>query len=87
MSSDTDSEAQQVVQAAPRAGAFFSLFLITVEVVTARKEEVGGAETHEMDILGPQTDEGVTSIGLAVSSRDDNFVLLQDPGGKATFLR
>jgi hypothetical protein len=31
----------------------FSLFLITVEVVTARKEEVEGAETHEMDNLRP----------------------------------
>jgi hypothetical protein len=26
----------------------FSLFLITVEVVMARKEEVGGAETHDV---------------------------------------
>ena len=30
----------------------FSLFLITAEVVTARKEEVEGGETHEMDIVG-----------------------------------
>jgi hypothetical protein len=35
----------------------FSLFLIAIdgEVVTARKEEVEGAETHEMDILRPHT--------------------------------
>ena len=33
----------------------FSLFLIIAEVVTARKEEVEVAETHEMDILGPHT--------------------------------
>src|ERR1700679_3198930 len=29
----------------------FLSFLITLEVVTARKEKVEGAETHEMDIL------------------------------------
>ena len=30
--------------------------------------------------------EGVTTIGLAVASRDDYVVLLQDPGEEATLL-
>ena len=54
MSSVIDLEAQQVAQATPPAGTF-SLFLITVKVVTACKEEAEGAETHEMDRLGPRT--------------------------------
>jgi hypothetical protein len=36
--------------------------LITAEVLTARKEEVEGRETREMDILGSLTGKGVTSI-------------------------
>ena len=40
----------------------FSLFLITVEVVTARKEEVVGTETHEMDNLGPDTSSVATPL-------------------------
>ena len=63
MSSIIDLEAQQVAQATPPAGAF-SLFLITVEVVTASKEEAGGAETHEMDRLGPRT----SSVASPLSS-------------------
>jgi hypothetical protein len=39
----------------------FSLLLIIVEVVTARKEEVEGAETHQMDILGPHTGSAVSA--------------------------
>ena len=90
----------------------FSLFLINVEVtvVTARKEEVEGAETHEMDILRPRASrvasslrslstgqdindaaqpvisrvEGLTSIAFAVASRDNYFILLQDPGEAAS---
>ena len=54
MSSVFDLEAQQVAQAAPRAGTF-SLFLNTAEVVTACKEEAEGSETHEMDGLRPRT--------------------------------
>ena len=54
MSSVIDLEAQQVAQATPSAGAI-SFFPITVEVVTACKEEVEGAETHEMDRFGPCT--------------------------------
>ena len=62
MSSVIDLEAQQVVQAAPHAGAF-SLFLITVEVVTTPKEEeVEGAETCEMSILGPHTSNIASSL-------------------------
>jgi hypothetical protein len=42
MKSVIDLEAQQVAQAAPHAGAFFSFFLITVKVVTfARKRWKG----------------------------------------------
>jgi hypothetical protein len=48
----------------------FSLFLITVEVVTARKEEVEGSETHEMDILGPHT-SSVASSRRSVSTGQD----------------
>jgi hypothetical protein len=48
----------------------FSRFLITFEVVTARKEEVEGAETHEMDILRPHT-SGVASSLRSVSTGQD----------------
>lgn len=70
MSSVIDLEAQQVAEAAPRAGAFFSLFLITVIVVMGRKEEVEGAETHEMDTLGPNT-SGVASSLQSLSAGQD----------------
>jgi hypothetical protein len=50
----------------------FSLFLITVEVVTARKEEVGGAETHEMDNLGPHTSNVATPLRSVSTGQDIN---------------
>jgi hypothetical protein len=73
MSSIIDLEAQQVAQAAPprRVPVRFSLFLITVEVVTARKEEVEGAETHEMDIQGGPHTSGVASSLRPVSTGQD----------------
>ena len=61
MSSVIDLEAQHVSQAAPRSGAF-PLSPITVEVVTDRKEEVEGAETCEMSILGPHTSNIASSL-------------------------
>jgi membrane protease subunit (stomatin/prohibitin family) len=70
MNSDIDLEAQQVAQAAPRAGSFFPLSH-PLKVVTARKEEVGGAETHEMDMLGPHTSIIVSSL-RSVSGQDIN---------------
>ena len=39
-------------------------------MVTARKEEVEGAETHEMDILGPHT-SGIASSLWPVSAGQD----------------
>jgi hypothetical protein len=72
MSSVIDLEAQQVARAAPCAGAF-SLFLITVEVVTACKEEVEGAETHEMGILGPHTSSIASSLqSVSTTGQDIN---------------
>ncbi len=50
----------------------FSLFLITVEVVTARKEEVGGTETHEMDNLGPDTSSVATPLRSVSTGRGIN---------------
>jgi len=47
----------------------FYLFLITVEVVTAHKEEVEGAETHEMHTLGHRTSAG--SVARSVSTGRD----------------
>jgi len=52
LSSAVDLEAQQVAQVAPRAGA----------------EEVGGAETHEMDILGSHTNSVASSLRLVSMS-------------------
>ena len=69
MSSAVDLEFGQVDQAAPHAGAFF-LFLITIEAVTAHKEEVEGAETQEMDNLGPHI-SSVTSPLRSVSAGQD----------------
>jgi hypothetical protein len=71
MSSDIDLEAQQVVQAAPHAGALFSLYLIAVKVVIVHEEEVGGAETHEMDHLGPHTGNVASPLRSAVSTGQD----------------
>ena len=48
----------------------FSLFGITVGVITARKDEVGGAETHKVDILGPRTSSAASSL-LSVSADQD----------------
>jgi hypothetical protein len=50
----------------------FSLFLIAVEVVTARKEDVEGAETHEMDMLGPHTSSVASSLRSVSTSQDIN---------------
>jgi hypothetical protein len=50
----------------------FSLFLITVEVVTARKEEVEGAETHEMDDLGPRISSVASPLRSASAGKDIN---------------
>jgi hypothetical protein len=50
----------------------FSLFLITAEVVTARNEEVEGAETHEMDMIGTHTRAGSVASSLrSVSTGQD----------------
>jgi hypothetical protein len=93
----------------------FFIFLITVEVVIVREEEVGGTDTHEMDILVPHTGSVAGSLrsvststgqvsmtrhsqsphrlkvwhlfALAVSSRVDYSVQLQDPGREAMSLR
>jgi hypothetical protein len=51
MNSDIDLEAQQVARAAPRAGAFFPVCRHRRSGNDSR--DVGGAEIHEMDILGP----------------------------------
>jgi hypothetical protein len=40
----------------------FSLFLITIKVVTARNEEVEGAETHEMYTLESHTGSVASSL-------------------------
>jgi hypothetical protein len=50
----------------------FSLFLITIEVVTARKEEVEGAETHEMDIVEPHTSSVAISLRTVSTGQDIN---------------
>ena len=50
----------------------FSLYLITVEVVTVRKEEVEGAETHEMDILGPHSSSVTSSLRPVPNGQDIN---------------
>jgi hypothetical protein len=54
----------------------FSLFLITVEVVTARKEEVGRAEMPEMVNLGPHTNSVASSV-RSVSTGQDIYVEAQ----------
>jgi hypothetical protein len=48
------------------------LFLITVEAVTAHKEEVEGAETHEMDILGSHAGSVASSLRSASTDQDIN---------------
>jgi hypothetical protein len=37
-------------------------------VVTARKEEVGGAETHGMDVLGPHTSSAAATAASSLWS-------------------
>jgi hypothetical protein len=71
MGSVIDLEAEQVAQAVPRAGAF-SLFLTTEEVVTARKEEVGGAETHEMNIIEAHASSAAGSLPFVSTGQDIN---------------
>ena len=51
---------------------FFPLFLITAEVVTARAEEVEGAERHGMDILGPPTSTVASSLRPVSTDQDIN---------------
>jgi hypothetical protein len=56
--------AGQVAQAALRAGGFiysFSSLSVQLEVSTVREEEVGGVETHAIDILKPHTNKVVVS--------------------------
>ena len=50
----------------------FSLFLTTVKVVTARKEEVGGAETHEMNIIGAHASSAAGSLPPVSTVQDIN---------------
>ena len=50
----------------------FSLFLIIVKVITARKEEVGGAETHEMNIIGAHASSAAGSLPSVYSGQDIN---------------
>ena len=50
----------------------FPPFLIIAEVVTARKEEVEVAETHEMDILGPHTSRFASSPRPVSTGQDIN---------------
>ena len=49
----------------------FLLFLITVEVVTACEEEVEGAGTHEIDVLGPHTSSVACSVRSVSSTGQD----------------
>jgi hypothetical protein len=53
-------------------------------VVTGRKEEVGGAEAHEMDILGPHTSSAAGSLRSVSTGQDINdeaqSVVSQDEG-------
>ena len=75
MSSNIDLEAGQVAQATPRAGAFFhsfSLLSIPLDLLTVREEEVGGVETHEMDILGPHTNSVASSLQVVSTGQDIN---------------
>jgi hypothetical protein len=58
----------------------FSLFLITVEVVMVREEEVGGAETHNMDILGPYTGHVASSLRSVSTGEDMNEAQSQVKG-------
>ena len=86
MSSVIDLEAQQVVQAAPPAGAF-SLFHITVKVVTACKEEAEGAEMHEMDRLGPCISSlagPLRSVSTGQENNDDAHLVVSQAEGVAS---
>ena len=46
-------------------------------MLTAREEEVGGAETHEMDILGPHTDSVASSLRSVSTGQDINDALAE----------
>jgi hypothetical protein len=69
MRPDIDIEAQRAAQATPRAGAFFPLSHHRLNV-TARNEEVEGAETREMDNLGPLTSSVASSPRLVSTGQD-----------------
>jgi hypothetical protein len=71
MSSVIDLEAQQVAQATPRAGAFFPLSHHR-RSGNGSQEEVEGAETHEMDILGPLTSSVASSLRSVSTGQDIN---------------
>jgi hypothetical protein len=60
MRPDIDVEAQRAAQATPRAGAFFPLSHHRRNV-TARNEEVKGAETREMDNFAHHTSSVASS--------------------------
>ena len=50
----------------------FPSSIIAVEVLTARNEVVEGAETHEMDILGPHTSSVACSLRSVSTGQDIN---------------
>jgi hypothetical protein len=50
----------------------FSLFLVTVEVVTFREEGVGGTETREIDKLGPHTSSLPSPLRSVSTGQDIN---------------
>ena len=49
----------------------FLLFLIAVEVVTAREVDVEGAGTNEMGVLGPRTSSVASSLRSLSSTGQD----------------
>ena len=63
MSSNIDLEAGQFAQAAPP---------IPLDLLTVREEEVGGVQTHEMDILGPHTSSVASSLQSVSTGQDIN---------------
>ena len=91
MSSVIDLEAQQVAQATPSASAF-SVSLVTVKVVTACKEGAEGAETHEMDRLGPQSrtssvSSPLRSVSIGQEINDDAQSAVSQVEGVTIYLR
>ena len=91
MGSDIDLEVGQVAQATPHSGAIshsFSSLSIPLKVLTARGEEVGCVETHEMDTLGPHTST-VASPRQSVSTGQDineaQLVVSQAEGATSIF--